>query len=160
MIGNIKKVEVRYRDILAGILQTDPYTGACTFQYHKAWLASGFSLSPTELPLKEELFHASPDLFGGNFAIFEDSLPDGYGLYLLNRMLKEQGSSLKVLTPLQRLSIIGRSGMGALSYLPVMPGFGRQKELTDEEKLDFLQEDLEKNARSLITELWCRSGLS
>ncbi len=141
MIGDIRKVEVRYRDILAGVLQMDPYTGVCTFQYDKAWLASGFSLSPTELPLREELFHASPDLFGGNFAIFEDSLPDGYGLYLLSRMLKEQGSSLKALSPLQRLSIIGRSGMGALSYLPVMPGFGRQKELADEENLDFLQEE-------------------
>lgn len=148
MISDIRKVEVRYRDTPVGVLQTDPDTGACTFEYNKTWLAAGFALSPTELPLREELFHASPDLFGGNFAIFEDSLPDGYGLYLLNRMLKGQGSSLKELSPLQRLSIIGRSGMGALSYLPVMPGFGRQKELTDDESLDFLQEE----ARRVLSE--------
>ena len=78
----------------------------------------GFSLSPLSLPLKPELYMAPLTPFYGNFGIFEDSLPDGYGRYLLNRMLKAKGVNEFALNPLQRLSIVGKSGMGALSYEP------------------------------------------
>ena len=141
MIAPVDKISVFYRDILAGTLQTDPSTGVCAFEYSDGWLANGFSLSPTELPLQPGLIYAEGGKFGGNFAIFEDSLPDGYGLYLLNRLLKEKGTSLKELTPLQRLSIIGTSGMGALSYIPVMRGFPSQREVQEELELDILQEE-------------------
>lgn len=45
-------------------------------------------------------------------------MPDGYGLYLLDRMLRREGSSLEALSPLQRLSLVDSSGMGALCYKP------------------------------------------
>ena len=41
--------------------------------------------------IKRDLFIAKQEPFWGNFGVFEDSLPDGYGRYLLNRMLKKQG---------------------------------------------------------------------
>jgi len=141
MINDIRKIEVLYRGIPVGTLQTDPMSGACVFEYDRNWLANGFSISPTELPLQSGLFFADKNLFGGNFATFENSLPDGYGLYLLDRMLKQQNSSLKELTPLQRLSIIGTAGMGALSYLPMMPGVGSQNELDGMAQLDFVQDE-------------------
>ncbi|MBP3257466.1 MAG: type II toxin-antitoxin system HipA family toxin [Bacteroidales bacterium] len=138
---DIRKIKVLYRDVPAGTLQMDPTNGVCVFEYDKSWLAGGFSLSPTELPLQSGLIFGNKDLFGGNFATFENSLPDGYGLYLLDRMLHKNGSSLRQLTPLQRLSIIGTAGMGALSYLPMMPGIQHQHELGDIEKLDELQQE-------------------
>ena len=141
MINDIKKISVQYRNVPAGTLQMDPARGICVFEYDKSWLAEGFSLSPTELPLQSGLFYADRDKFGGDFAVFEDSLPDGYGLYLLDRILRRRHSSLAALTPLQRLSIIGTAGMGALSYLPMMPGIGTQKELDDVAQLDALQEE-------------------
>ncbi|MEG0519350.1 MAG: type II toxin-antitoxin system HipA family toxin, partial [Bacteroidales bacterium] len=88
------------------------------FQYDKNWVVNGFSISPLDLPLKPDLFIAKPEPFWGGFGIFEDSLPDGYGRYLLNRLLKKQGVNDSELTPLQRLSIVGSSGMGALCYIP------------------------------------------
>ena len=139
MIPEIHKLQVLFNGSPVGILQDDRTTGSCIFEYEKEWLSNGFSLSPTELPLQEGLLFSSPDRFFGNFAIFEDSLPDGYGLYLLNRILKSHGSSLKELSPLQRLSIIGNSGMGALSYLPIMKGFSNQRELERTEDLDMFQ---------------------
>lgn len=141
MITEVRKINVLYRDEPAGILQMDPASGVCVFEYEKSWLANGFSLSPTELPLQSGLFYADKNLFGGSFATFENSLPDGYGLYLLDRMLKKHNSSLKELSPLQRLSIIGTAGMGALSYLPMMSGIGNQRELKDTAQLDSLQEE-------------------
>ena len=138
---DIKKINVLLRDEPVGTLQRDPANGVCVFEYDKGWLANGFSLSPTELPLQSGLFYADKDKFGGGFAVFEDSLPDGYGLYLLDRMLRKQNTSLIELNPLQRLSIIGTAGMGALTYLPMMTGFHAQKELEDIAQLDHLQEE-------------------
>lgn len=141
MIIDIPKVKVLYRDRPVGTLQLDPTTGACVFEYDRVWLAEGFSISPTELPLQGGLFYADKEKLGGGFAVFEDSIPDGYGLYLLERILNGEGTSLRDLTPLQRLSIIGTSGMGALSYLPMMPGIHRQQELAEIERLDMIQEE-------------------
>ena len=141
MIPSIDKVSVLYHGQTVGVLQMDPTSGAAAFEYDRRWLAGGFSVSPTELPLKPGLFIADPDKFNGNFAVFEDSLPDGYGLYLLDRMLRKQGSSVAELTALQRLSIIGSSGMGALTYFPEMPGFRAQSEISDYDMLDRLQQE-------------------
>ena len=138
---DVKKIQVLYRNLPVGVLQMDAAQGVCVFEYDKAWLAEGFSLSPTELPLQSGLFYADKDKLGGAFATFEDSMPDGYGLYLLDRILRKKGSSLQELTPLQRLSIIGNGGMGALTYQPVMSGFQAQKELEGEQQLDILQEE-------------------
>ena len=115
---SVNKIVVTYRNETVGILSMTPDNRLCAFQYDKDWLANGFSISPLDLPLKPELFIAQPEPFWGNFGIFEDSLPDGYGRYLLNRLLKKQGENDSELTPLQRLSIVGTSGMGALCYIP------------------------------------------
>lgn len=132
----INKISVLYRDQIVGELSMTNNNHVCAFQYDKKWLSSGFSISPLELPLKSGLFIAKPEPFWGNFGIFEDSLPDGYGRYLLNRLLQKQGIDDNNLTPIQRLSIVGASGMGALSYHPES-FIGEEKILP---KLDHLQQ--------------------
>lgn len=114
----VNKLSVLHQARKVGELTMTPDNHCCAFQYDKEWLVSGFSISPIELPLKPDLFIASPEPFWGNFGIFEDSLPDGYGRYLLNRLLRKQGIDDSHFTPIQRLSIIGSSGTGALCYLP------------------------------------------
>ena len=116
-IRQINKVSVFYGDKKVGELAMTP-TQRCAFEYDKEWLKSGFSIAPRQLDLKEGLFIAPIEPFYGNFGIFEDSLPDGYGRYLLNRILQKEGIDDTSLTPVQRLSIVGASGMGALSYVP------------------------------------------
>ena len=111
------KLTVRLNGRNVGELQLSD-EGMCVFRYSRGWLADGFSISPLELPLKDGLFTAKPNPFRGNFGIFEDSLPDGYGSYLIDRMLRNQGIDSRSLNPLQWLSIVGKNGMGALSYEP------------------------------------------
>ena len=118
-MNSINKIIVKYYDKKVGELSLTPDGHRCAFRYDNDWLSIGFSISPLDLPLKPELFIAKPQPFYGNFGIFEDSLPDGYGRYLLNRMLRRQGIDDMSLTPLQRLSIVGNTGMGALCYEPV-----------------------------------------
>ena len=132
----VNKLSVLYRDRKVGELTMTPDDRQCAFQYDKAWLLSGFSISPLEIPLRPDLFIAKPEPFWGNFGVFEDSLPDGYGRYLLNRMLRKQGIDDSALSPVQRLSIVGTSGMGALSYIPESY-IGKEKALPE---LDYLQQ--------------------
>ena len=114
----IIKTTVSYHGRTVGSLLLSPDWKRCVFGYDKSWIADGFSLSPLELPLQDGLFYADESFLNGCFAVFEDSMPDGYGLYLLDRMLRADGLSLRELTPLQRLSLIGSAGMGALDYQP------------------------------------------
>ena len=112
------KLTVKYHGTNVGILSLTPDDRLCVFEYDKAWLAEGFSISPLELPLKPGLFIAKPQPLHGNFGIFEDSLPDGYGRYLLHKTLLKEGIDDRELSSLDRLSIVGNSGMGALTYEP------------------------------------------
>lgn len=112
-----------------------PDNRLCAFEYDAEWLSNGFSISPLELPLRLGVFVAKSEPFQGNFGIFEDSLPDGYGRYLLHKSLLREGIDDFKLSALDRLSIVGKSGMGALEYSPVNQ-ITAQEELAD---LDILQ---------------------
>lgn len=83
---SVNKIVVTYHNTNVGSLSMTPDNRLCAFQYDKDWLAHGFSISPLDLPLKSDLFIAKPGPFWGNFGIFEDSLPDGYGRYLLPKL--------------------------------------------------------------------------
>ena len=115
---NVDKLIVKFHDAEVGTLSLSPDNRLCAFEYSKSWLADGFSISPLELPLKAGLFIAKPQPFNGNFGIFEDSLPDGYGRYLLHKALLKEGIDDRNLSALDRLSLVGNCGMGALTYEP------------------------------------------
>jgi hypothetical protein len=53
------------------------------FEYDAEWQRDGFSISPFKLPLEKRVFIAQRDPFDGNFGVFNDSLPDGWGRLLL-----------------------------------------------------------------------------
>ena len=58
------------------------------------------------------------DYFRGLFGVFADSLPDAWGNILLNRMLRKNRIDPARISILDRLAVIGSSGMGALGYQP------------------------------------------
>lgn len=114
----IEKLTVGCHDMEVGTLSLTPDNRLCTFEYSKEWLTHGFSISPLELPLRPGVFMATPTPLYGNFGIFEDSLPDGYGRYLLHKVLLKEKIDDSCLSVLDRLSIVGSNGMGALTYSP------------------------------------------
>ena len=117
--------------------------GLCAFEYDVSWLKNGYSLSPYFLPLKSGLMIAKSGPFRGNFGVFDDSLPDGWGNLLLDRFLQEKEFNPTTLTILERLSIIGSTGRGALEFLP------DQSFTTTNELLDF--DLLAKESQKLLT---------
>lgn len=150
----IDKLTVKYNGINVGILSLTPDNKLCAFEYDKTWLTEGFSISPLELPMKPGLFIAKAEPFYGNFGIFEDSLPDGYGRYLLHKTLLKEGIDDRNLTSLDRLSIVGNSGMGALTYAPATM-LSKEKETLDfdllqEKALEVLKEQQDTDAGLLL----------
>lgn len=144
---DIIKTSVSYHGRTVGVVLMTPDNKRCVFEYDSQWLAEGFSLSPLELPLQSGLFYGDENHLGGSFHIFEDSLPDGYGLYLLDKILRAEGGSLKDLSPLQRLSLVGSSGMGALDYSPA--AFSKA-DMPDMEDADF--DDLQFKAFDIFSD--------
>jgi len=90
----------------------------CAFEYDDEWLLNGFSISPRSLPLIKRVFVADREPFRGNFGVFEDSLPDGWGRLLIDRMLLKKGLLPSDVGILDRLAIVAKSGCGALEYEP------------------------------------------
>lgn len=93
-------------------------SGLVAFQYDESWRETGFSLNPYSLPLTDEVFVPEYEPFGGLFGVFHDSLPDGWGALLLDRMLRREGINPITVTPIMRLAIVGSTGRGALRYEP------------------------------------------
>lgn len=116
-MNSIKQLEVLYANKLVGRLALTK-DGLCAFEYSAEWLSSGFSISPFELPLQSGVFIAKPRPFEGGFGVFDDCLPDGWGLLILDRYLQQKGINPRTLTLLDRLAFVGSTGRGALEFRP------------------------------------------
>lgn len=116
-MNKIEKVEVLIGQRMVGRMALTP-DQLCAFEYDGGWLQNGYSISPLELPLERgvRIAHATP--FDGGFGVFDDSLPDGWGLLLLDRYLRLHHINPHTLTILDQLSLIGSNGRGALKFRP------------------------------------------
>jgi serine/threonine-protein kinase HipA len=93
--------------------------GEIYFQYENTWLDAGFDLSPSTIPFNATPLPGARQPFNGLHGVFNDSLPDGWGLLLMDRALQSRyGWHREQINPLDRLAYIGNRGMGALEYLP------------------------------------------
>ncbi len=114
--GN-KALRVFCKDRQVGTL-AESVSGKIAFQYDDTWLRDGFSISPFSLPLRGDVFVPSNYHFNGLFGVFADSLPDAWGQLLLDRFFRAKGIAPDQLSVLDRLSVVGSNGMGALEYRP------------------------------------------
>lgn len=134
----IKNMEVMYNNQLVGYLEmlSDNKVG---FQYSKKWIDEGFTISPFSLPLSNKIFVSNSPYFKGLFGVFNDSLPDGWGEYLIRRMLLKRKINFDKLSPLSRLSLINNNGLGGLDYIPR----GNQKDnLNNNNNLDLIAKSI------------------
>ena len=113
----VDRLEVYMNGIHVGTIA--PYLKyRSAFEYSDEWLQAGFSISPFSLPLEAGVKIAEINPFDGLFGVFSDSLPDGWGRLLVDRMLRKEGEDPDAMDSLTRLSIVGDSGLGALEYRP------------------------------------------
>lgn len=158
-MNNIKQTEVIYDNRLVGRLALTK-EGLCAFEYSVEWLNLGFSISPFELPLRSGVFIAKRCPFEGGFGVFDDCLPDGWGLLILDRYLQQNGINPRSLSLLDRLALVGSTGRGALEFRPDKSVVSKQ-EYADFEELALEAErilDSDDYTGEGITEFQNRGG--
>jgi serine/threonine-protein kinase HipA len=117
----MKKLDIRFTrspndSMPVGTLAED--RGRVYFEYAADFLATGLNLSPFRLPFEPGLFEHRDREFGPLPGVFDDSLPDGWGLLLMDRHFRSLGRNLAEISPLDRLAWLGTRTMGALTYHP------------------------------------------
>jgi len=88
------------------------------FEYDPEFLKNPRWLSPFKLPPEPGLLEHRDRTFGPLFGLFDDSLPDGWGLLLMDRVFRKNSISPETISPLDRLAYMGSRTMGALTYHP------------------------------------------
>jgi serine/threonine-protein kinase HipA len=130
------------------------------FEYAEGWLRSGFSISPFSLPLQKKLFIPKRDPHDGLFGAFADSLPDGWGRLLADRLLLGKHLDPHKVDMLNRLAIIGDSGMGALTYYPCHKWQSDQARLEYDRTADECRKILESENSDDLDVLFLLGGSS
>lgn len=130
------------------------------FEYTDEWLRTGFAISPFKLPLQKKVFIPKADPFDGLFGVFADSLPDGWGRLLVDRMLVREHENPAAVGVLSRLAIVGDSGMGALSYRPAHTWKTEQTQLEYDRYAEECRRILETEYSPDLDELFRLGGSS
>ena len=105
------------------------------FEYSPSFIAGGLEISPAKLPLQSGAKAPVTNIFDGLFGVFNDSLPDGWGRLLLDRQVQARGIPPEKLGPLDRLTHVGKFGMGALVYEPSEPHISKHPQQLDLDRL-------------------------
>lgn len=116
----MKKLAVHYcgwgEDWPLGRLADDGRT--LLVEYAPEALAQRLELSPLHLKLRATAYGGFPLHLHRLPGLIADSLPDGWGLLLMDRLFRGRG--LRHPGPLDRLAFIGDRAMGALRLVPAM----------------------------------------
>ena len=158
-MDNYKYLQVFYNDKLVGTLAKTP-DRLVAFEYDNDWLVTGFSISPFSLPLQKKVYLPKFEPFGGLFGVFNDSLPDGWGRLLVDRLFLKNKINPSKIDNLNRLAVVQESGMGALTYKPEHR-FETPQEESDYDKLaQECSKILESQSSDNLDELFKLGGSS
>lgn len=102
--------------VLVGVLAQNAQ--AVYFQYDSSYLTNYANLSPFSLSFDNSLQPAPSTPHHGLHGVFADSLPDGWGMLLMDRVFRQQGILPHQLTAMDRLAYVGARGGGALEFAP------------------------------------------
>ena len=115
-------------DKRVGAIAWDLDKGLASFEYEPSFLENKWDLSPLKMPLidAERRVFSFPELrgtttFKGLPGLLADVLPDKYGSSIINAWLASNGRPSDSMNPVELLCFIGKRGMGALEFEPVLP---------------------------------------
>lgn len=107
-----------------GAVAYDTTTEMASFEYDPKFNLEKLPIAPIKMPSKNRIYsfpeHRNSETFKGMPGLLADTLPDRYGKDLINAWLARQGRPDDSLNPVELLCFIGRRGMGALEFEPVM----------------------------------------
>lgn len=151
----VERVLVKYNDTPVGVAEERGPGEAVHFEYLPEFIETGIELSPIKMPLKPGIYRfreliRNDDSYAQSFfglpGLLADPLPEKFGNKLLSTLLAKQGRNADDLTGLERLTYLGRRGMGALEFEPEVGGFN----VDDDRAIDI--PELVKIAREVLTQ--------
>ena len=127
-----------------GTAEWNATRGSSTFQYSSEVINS-IEPSPIIMPTKERVFETNRDHI--NFHdlpyLLSDSMPDDFGNVMMKEWLKQRDLSIDDINPVDRLTYVGKRGMGALEYLPADHKENNHRTVDISELLDVAKKVLE-----------------
>jgi len=130
------------------------------FEYANAFVQKGIEISPVRLPLQKGVIELPQHPFEGLSGVFNDSVPDGWGRLLFDRLLRSQSILPPSQSPLDRLAHVGLYGMEALVYEPDNSPSDSQKFLDLDNLASQTEEVLQGSSEEIIKELLALNGSS
>ncbi|MCB0738121.1 MAG: type II toxin-antitoxin system HipA family toxin, partial [Bacteroidetes bacterium] len=131
------------------------------FKFHPEIIESGLNISPIKMNLGATPKESPLKPFGGLFGVFADSLPDSWGRLLLDRKIRSIGGNPLNMSLLNRLAFVGKNGIGALTYKPIIQLEGKSISSIDlDEILQQNNQLLAGNESEIIDELYRLGGSS
>ena len=119
----IKTLKVILWDEEIGRLAWDERRRLSYFTFNPEFVKKGLNVSPLVAPV--DALRAMAPIWGEDAKIYQklpafvaDSLPDAWGNQLFDLWRQQNHLANADITPLDKLSFIGRRGMGALEFLP------------------------------------------
>lgn len=113
-------VEVTLYGQSLGTVSWNDNKGNATFQYNSQ-IIGRIEPSPLVMPTQARIFETNRD--HKNFHdlpyLLSDSLPDDFGHQMMRAWLKQRNLSIEDINPVDRLTHVGKRGMGALEYFPL-----------------------------------------
>ena len=107
-----------------GAVAWDSNRGLASFEYDPQFKLEELPIAPIKMPNKNRIYSfpefRDSDTFKGMPGLLADALPDRYGKELINAWLARQGRPDNSLNPVELLCFIGKRGMGALEFEPVI----------------------------------------
>lgn len=114
-------VEVKLYDEVFGQVEWNDNSKSAVFQYSTDTIKRGIEPSPILMPLDERTFETTRNHI--NFHnlpyLLSDSMPDDFGNVMMKEWLHQRHLSYDTINPVDRLTYIGKRGMGALEYKPI-----------------------------------------
>ncbi|RPI19116.1 MAG: type II toxin-antitoxin system HipA family toxin [Ignavibacteriae bacterium] len=114
--------------MMVGAIAWRDETGYAVFEFDPDFIKKGVNLAPLKMPLEEALngrmIYSFPELnnttFKGLPGMLVESLPDRFGNTIIDAWLARRGGEQNF-NSVERLCYIGKRGMGALEFEPVIP---------------------------------------
>lgn len=143
---------IRIWDNTVGAISWDPQRSIAYFEYEPSFLNNQWDLSPIKMSTNSARgrIFSFPELvrsntFKGLPGLLADVLPDKYGNELINVWLNKNGRPANSMNPVELLCFIGKRGMGALEFEPVISGaFDKSTKIEVSQLIEIAQAILSK----------------
>ncbi len=154
MQNNIVSVVLNAEEV--GQLYWDERNRRAVFSYNPSFIKKGIEIAPLTASVKGNAAKGLPiignkeKLFQGLPPFIADSLPDRWGNKVFEQWAAQNHIPLRQLSPVDKLSFIGKRGMGALEFTPATIGLETSSSIQIDSLYQLAKRLFEKREEAIV----------